>query len=190
LHSAPPNAGRRLFLKQTLFTSALLVLGGGGAWLATEPAYQPPTVPLKALNGKEFGILSAWLDRLIPQGSGQAGAVALGIPAKFDTEISNWSEQHQSDFKQLLMLFEDFGLLVAGFPGRFTRMDANKQDRYLENWMTSQVQVKKEGFMVVKLIGQFLYYCQDETWPMTGYPGPFDPRFRRPAYDAIESQGA
>jgi hypothetical protein len=145
---------------------------------------------LKALNAKECAVLSAGLDRLIPQGAGQPGAVKLGIAAKFDLEVSTWAEQHQSDFKQLLGLFEDFGLAMSGFPGRFTRMAVDKQDRYLENWMTSQVQVKKEGFMVVKLIGQFLYYCQDETWPMTGYPGPFDPRFRRPAYDGIETQGA
>jgi hypothetical protein len=177
--SAPPNAGRRLFLKQSLFSS--LVFASAGLAPAGAYAAQPD---LLALGPKEFAILEAWLERLIPAADGQPGAKALGIARKFDLEVANWSEQHQADFKMLLAAFEDFGFLLSGFWGKFTHMDAATQDRYLEDWMASGLQLKKQGFMVVKLIGMFLYYCQDESWPVTGYPGPFDPRFRRPEYRA------
>lgn len=183
----PP--GRRLFLKQTLFTSLVFAMGSAGA-LASPTRRATLEVTLHALTLDELEILSAWLDRLVPASADRPGAIALGIPAKFDVEVAAWSAQHQADFKQLLWLFENAGLLLAGFPGKFTSWNAATQDRYLENWMTSGLQIKKEGFLVVKLIGHFLYYCQDASWPMTGYPGPFDPRFRRPAYDAIENQGA
>lgn len=169
--SHPPNAGRRLFLKQSLFSSLVFAVAG--------------TLPAQAaqvLSPKELTILEAWLERLIPPADGQPGAKGVDLAKKFENEVANWSEQHQSDFKMLLTAFEDFGLVLSGFWGKFTEMDAATQDRYLEDWMNSGLQLKKQGFMVVKLVGMFLYYCQDEGWPVTGYPGPFDPRFRQPEY--------
>jgi hypothetical protein len=175
--SAPPNAGRRLFLKQSLFSSA--VMATAGVFPSAAFADQPG---LLALSPKEFAVLEAWLERLVPAADGQPGARDVGLARKFDVEVANWSAQHQSDFKLVLGAFEDFPLLLSGFWGKFTQMDAATQDRYLEDWMDSGLQIKKQAFMVVKLVGMFLYYCQDESWPVTGYPGPFDPRFRAPEY--------
>jgi hypothetical protein len=182
----PVDPSRRLFLKRSAFTALALGAGGLSAALGGCARYAPPEGPLRTFSPKEFAVLRAWVARLAPAGPGEPGAEALGIAARMDAEFAAWPKALQDDFKQLLNVFEDFALPLSGFWGRFTEWGPEKQDRYLADWMSSGLQIKRQGFSAVKTIAMFFVYARDEAWAGTGYPGPFDPRFRRPAYDALE----
>jgi hypothetical protein len=181
---APTSLNRRDFLKKSALGAAMLAsagfASGCAAAVGAATRYPAPSAPLKVFDAKQYTTLQALLDRLLPASPTHPGAAAVQLAAIVDAEFAHWPTTDQRDLKQLLDVFEDF-TWVSGFWGPFTGMTPERQDAYMAHWMTSWLDLQREGFSALRSVAMVLYYAQDASWHATGYPGPFDPRFRRAA---------
>jgi hypothetical protein len=179
------SVSRRDFLKKSAFGTVLLATAGCAASLSAPGRYPAPPGTLKVFEPKQYATLQAVLDRLIPPTATHPGASGVGLAWRLDEEFFHWPTTDQRDLKQLLDVFEDFTWL-SGFWGPFTAMAPDRQEAYMRHWMTSWLDLQREGFAALRSVAMVLYYAQDASWEATGYPGPFDPRFRRPQHDGLD----
>ena len=68
----------------------------------------------------------------------------------------------QKDIHRLILLFEYLPPLVIFHPRRFSDLNLNDQDRYIEAWGTSRFGLLRTGFRVLKGLCVSTYY---QNWP-------------------------
>lgn len=128
------------------------------------------SLSLKVLSDREYQILKAACERIIPQANEIPG---MDLAAKIDTTIGNVSEAIGREFRLLLLVFE-YGAPLLGFSWKpFTRMSASEKDRYLAGWERSKFPFKRMGFQALKRSALAAFYGSEESWPKIGYRGPW-----------------
>jgi hypothetical protein len=158
--------------RRTFIRGALLLVGAGGAGLALYPTKRDyaPKRALKVLDDKRFAILAAVAERTVRA----EGADPVEIAHRIDDIFATAVPEAQSDFKQLLWLFENAlpGFLLDGRPRPFTRLSPVAKDAALLHWRDSRLAVRKSGYQALRKLTLAAHYSQPTTWASVGYPGP------------------
>jgi hypothetical protein len=85
------------------------------------------------------------------------------------------------DFGRLLACIEHLAPLAVGFGSRFSRLDAEAQDRVLASLEASSNDLLCAGFDGIKSLVFMGYYRDPRTWSIAGYEGPWIGRQRSQA---------
>jgi hypothetical protein len=165
---------RRQLLRRGLFGGALLLLGGGGL-LALRPG-RSATLPkegLKVLDHREYALVQAVADRMIPQ-LPELPRPEVDVGARVDGIIAGLSPSAQRELKQLFGLFDNalFGFLFGGQTRPFTLLEPADQDEVLGQWRDSRLAVRRTGFAALRGLVMGAFYSAPAAWPLVGYPGP------------------
>lgn len=161
---------RRAFLKQSV--SGVVFLSAAGAFTTSCRSYPRPQGTLKFFTDKEAAIFNAIADTMIPASDGVPGALAAGVPAAVDELLASFDEDIQSQFRQLLALFEHGPFMFAGSFKRFTAMSADERYAYMRGWAGSRLAVRRQGFVALKKFCMITYYCNPVSWGAIAFPGP------------------
>ena len=125
---------------------------------------------LKVLTSREYRILKAVADRIVPEAGERYG---LDLAQKIDTVLASVRPELGRNLKLLLLVLE-YGTPLLGFTfKRFTRMSAEEQDRYLSRWERSALSFKRMGFQALKRSALAAFYGSEGSWPEIGYRGPW-----------------
>lgn len=176
-----PELDRRDFLKLGLAGSAAALLPAGCSGYREYVKPEEET-QLKFLSVKDYAILLAAADALLPEGNGYPSHRALGTVAKIDAELAQWDPVRNKDIPVLLRLVEH-GTLFFGYSfRRFTRLTVEERQAYLmDGWADSGFNLKRAGFLAMKGLLAFYYFSDPQVWPQIGYDGPWVDRFDIPA---------
>ena len=136
---------------------------------------------LRFLSVKDYVILSAVADRLLPDEGGYPSHRELGTVLQLDEELAKWDDVRRKDIPMLLRLIEHGTLLFGYSYHRFTRLTAAHQHTYLAGWGESALNAKRAGFVALKGVLSFYYYANPKVWPLIGYDGPWLGRLEIPA---------
>src|SRR5262245_46695879 len=75
----------------------------------------------------------------------------------------------RKDIRRLILLFEWLPVLMIFRPSRFSRLNPDDQNRYIEAWGTSRIGLLRTGFRVLKGLSVTTYYQNPDTWNAIGY---------------------
>jgi len=161
---------RRAFLKGLAVVST--AVGAGGA-LSSCGGYEKAPEGLQFLNDKEYAVIRAFADRVIPRGGPYPeGALDTGVVEFFDGFAATDYPEVQKDFRSAIALIEHGPLFIKGKFTRFTQMTADQQDEYLAAWQSSSVTLLRGAFLGFKRLCFMGFYVNETVWPSIGYEGP------------------
>lgn len=176
-----PN--RREFLKKGFTGAGLLALG---AVLPQGCASYAPYLrdgdesQLKFLSVKDFAILLAAADALLPAEKPYPSHRDVGTAMKLDTEFAQWETVRSNEVPTLLRLIEHGTFLFGYSTTRFTNLTLERQRDYLSQWGDSSIAVRRTGFISLKGLLAFYYYSAPQVWGAIGYDGPWLGRLEIP----------
>jgi len=75
----------------------------------------------------------------------------------------------QKDIRGLIFLFEYLPPLIIFRASRFSRLNPQDQDRYIEAWGTSRLALLRTGFRVLKGLSVSTYYQNPAAWKAIHY---------------------
>jgi Gluconate 2-dehydrogenase subunit 3 len=169
-----PLSSRRRVLK--LGALALLALGGA-AGLVRSRGYQVPA-------GQRLLTMSAWQFVVVQHAARRIAAPDrkddVSIPTADDLEVAGFVDEWlarmrpgvRRDFGRFLAYIEHLAPLRNGLASRFTRLDADAQDRVLAATEASSSDLLRAGFDGLKSLVLMAYYRDARTWGIVGYDGP------------------
>lgn len=167
------QASRRGIIKVGLAGSALLGLGSVG--LALRPSVLSKSAgPLLALDEQTFSILAAIADRIIPHGDKFPRPREVKVAEKVDALLRGLHPGDVSDFKKGLLLIENAlaGLLLDGRWSTFTDSTPEAQDKTLDDFRTSQLEVRRSIYRAIYGMVSACYWASPKTYAIAGYDGP------------------
>jgi hypothetical protein len=102
------------------------------------------------------------------------------IPSADDLDVAGFADGWlarmrpavRRDFKRFLAYVEHLAPLREGYASRFTRLDAEAQDRVLAATEASSSDLLRAGFDGLKSLVVMGYYRDARTWGIVGYDGP------------------
>jgi len=173
-HADPdPQLSRRTFLRQSVFGSLFLTVGGLGRPFQEQPG---ASKPLLFFSDHEFEIMKAAATRIIDLDS-SSPLTPEEVTLRADQFLAGEPPEIQDQFHTLLYAFNAplftflFDLRFSSFIG----MSAEDQRSYLEDWMTSTFAFRRTGFQALKRVSLSMYYTDSRSWPGIGYDGMFLP---------------
>lgn len=181
---SPLLSGHPISRRGFLARSAGLAVALGAASLACgrddarDAARVPEGQAPSQLGLREYAVLCAVADRIVPAAAGQPGAIALGVPARIDAELAFHGPRLRDDMAAALQLVEWWPIVTQG--GRFTRLAPQAQDVVLASLAASRFAACRTALQGIKFVTVFFTYAQEPTWSAIGYDGPWVPR-NRPA---------
>jgi hypothetical protein len=174
---------RRKFLKQTVLGGAFLTVTRifPRDFLFAQSTEGIPT-DLRYFSAQEYLILQALAERII-------GPPAYGGPSANDIDVARHADQFlatadveiQDQFHQLLTVFNApfFTFLFDLRFSSFINMAPEDKDSYLEDWMTSNLALRRTGFQALKRLCLSMFYTDSRSWKEIGYEGMFLPEDRK-----------
>jgi hypothetical protein len=166
------SISRRRFLKSSL--GGLMLLGAGSLLPSGCRRYPTPSVQLHFLTSKEYLVMNQVAARLLGGGSGPGvGTEDVDVAAYVDRFIAGLDPDMQGQLRLLFRVFEHGTYLFDLRRRRFTRLDPEEQDRYLEGWMRSTLGARRLVFRGLKALAALGYYRDPRTWSALGYDGPW-----------------
>ncbi len=166
------SASRRSVLKIGLVGSAVVAVGGAG--LALRPTHLlAPGAPLRCLTDKQFSVLAAVADALLPERDGWPRPGEIGIAEEVDATLACCHPGVRKEMGQVLGLIENalVGLLVDRRFTTFTGSSRERQRRILEGWRHSRSATLKACFLAVHGFVVAAYFNRPEIHALIGYPG-------------------
>jgi hypothetical protein len=103
------------------------------------------------------------------------GAVARAV----DTDLAAVGDPIRSDMRTVFTLLEHLTPLGLRFH-RFTALGIDDRRAYLMTWARSRFNLRRAAFQATRGFLYFNTYLREETWPVTGFPGPWPERFEFP----------
>lgn len=181
-----PVLTRRRLIQTGIAGGALLAVGGTVLGWATLGYQLEPGEVAIALSVKEFCVVRALVDTIVPGSGKLKPGVQLGVPQRIDEEVWAADDGMRSDIKNMLQFIEHIPPLYGHF-GRFSSLDQSAREKVLHSLMTSSLTVFVQAATAVKEIVYLFYYSHDETWTALSYPGPLVD-YKSPPASAIEYQ--
>ena len=129
-----------------------------------------PFPSLQLFAEREYHILKAVCDRIVPEASGRHG---MDLARQIDSTLARAPKEMGQEFKLLLLVFEYGAPLLGLTLKRFTRMSPEGKDRYLSGWERSMIAFKRMGFQAMKRMALAAFYGSNLSWPGIGYRGPW-----------------
>jgi len=174
---------RRRFLKQT--TLGVLALSAARALPSSSLLPQVDDRTPKDLlyfSPKEYLIFEAVAERIIgPSRPDGASAGDNAVAQRADQFLATADPEIQDQFHQLLTVFNApfFTFLFDLRFSSFLKMSPEDKDSYLEDWMTSNLAMRRTGFQALKRISLSMFYTDSRSWSEIGYEGMFLPEVRK-----------
>jgi len=167
---------RRSFLQYTALSAGLLTLSRLRVAAGTTTAVSV-TGGLQVLSPSEANILTVVVERMVFTGAPEMPAVRdTHAIQTIDRALLQLDASLQTQLRWLLKVFE-WGPPFFQFNfTTFTHMSDAERDRYLLEWDTSQVEMRRLAFRALKNLSVLGYYSQDATWKGIHYDGPWVPR--------------
>ena len=163
---------RRGFLVRTAGFSAALALGGcAGEQVDTYRALLPPGETPVALGVREYAVLRAFVNRMVPASASRPGADALAVAARVDRELGFHGERLQRDMRDALRLVEWWPLATRRT--RFTQLGPDPQTAEIAGMAGSRWAFRRSAYTGLRSLVLFFHYSQPATWSSVGYDGPW-----------------
>ena len=125
---------------------------------------------LLVLTPRQYKILSAFADRIIPRGGAFAlGALDVGVSESVDRMLSNFDRTIQKGLRMLLMLIEYSTFFFTRKFRPFTRLSPEDQDSYLKSWEVSRFYLRRSSFLVLKMLCLTIFYSDERVEKDVGY---------------------
>jgi hypothetical protein len=168
---------RRGFLRATAGGGAAIALASAlpAGTLKAYSAAQEDGVDLKALSPKQYAVARAAAEALLVDVPVDPGAVARAV----DTDLAAVGDPIRSDMRTVFTLLEHLTPLGLRFR-RFTALGIDDRRAYLMTWARSRFNLRRAAFQATRGFLYFNTYLREETWPVTGFPGPWPERFEFP----------
>ena len=177
---------RRRLIQTGIAGGALLAVGGTVLGWATIGYHLEPGEVAIGLSVKEFCVVRALVDAIVPGSGKLKSGVSLGLPQRIDEEVWAADDGMRSDISDMLQFIEHIPPLYGHF-GRFSSLDHEAREKVLHSLMTSSQTIFVQAAAAVKEIVYLFYYSHDETWSALGYPGPLVD-YKSPPASALEYQ--
>jgi hypothetical protein len=168
---------RRSFLRATAGGGAAIALASAlpAGTLAAYPAAQRDGVRLQALSPKQYAVARAAAEALLVDVPADPAAVARSM----DADLAAVGDPILSDMRTVLTLLEHLTPLALRFR-RFTSLGPDDRRAYLMTWAHSRFNLRRAAFQATRGFLYFNTYLREETWGVTGFPGPWPGRFDLP----------
>ncbi len=161
---------RRTLLRRGAAAVAVLGLGGLTVTQCTGYALADDVAAgLRALGAKEFLVLEAAFGRVLAGLDAEAPREAALF---VDGYLSRQAPWVRSDVRLLLHALEHAPPVLLPALSRFTRLDAARQDAYLNAWRRSSLTPLKQGFAGLKGMAFMGAYRRAAALRAIGYDGP------------------
>jgi hypothetical protein len=169
------SAGRRRFLRRTLFGAAVLSCAPALRFASTQAEISPEIArSLQFFSEHEYLVFSAAAARLTGHVTGERGPAGKIDPAlRADTFLSTDDPEIQDQIHLLLTIFNSpvAAFLFSFRFSQFLNMDAADQDSYIEGWMTSSLAFRRTAFQALKRLAMSMHYTDEHSWDEIGYHG-------------------
>jgi hypothetical protein len=96
----------------------------------------------------------------------------VGVAVFVDLWVARLPRALRRDLGRFLAYFEHVAPIAAGYAARFTRLDAEGQDRVLASMEGSSIDLLRAGFDGLRSLVFLGYYRDPRTWAIVGYDGP------------------
>jgi len=123
-----------------------------------------------SLTEKQHRIARVLADTLFP-GDAKLPAGGEIIPGNLESFLEKIDPEGGKKLMTVLSLFE-YAALCMFYGGRFTRLSAERRERYVETWMRSRIATRRIIYRALRDTFAFLYYQDPRTWDGIGYAGP------------------
>ncbi len=170
-----PAFPRRIFLGRSLQLAGALLLAPLVPTLgrAGETAAEACCKPLAVFTEAELEIARAVAETLIPEGGANpAGGRSVDLARRLDTFLASEPEDLARGVRSALWAVEYGAPILAGRFGRLTRMRPHQREAYLAA-LPHRYPLARNIYAGLKQAFFFLFYSVDESWPATGYDGPW-----------------
>lgn len=165
---------RRKFLKETFLGAVFLGLSRFAPISRT--AVRSDGSPYLFFSDDEAQVIQAVAERLIGK-----SPLDVNVVERADRFLAEEDEEIREQIHDLLWVFNApfFAFLFDFRFSSFVGMSPEKQDSYLEDWMTSNVAFRRTGFQALKRLCISMYYTDEKSWREIGFEGMFLPEDRR-----------
>ena len=163
---------RRKFLSYTFGTGAVLTTSLLALSLQGTNIVDPPQ-PLQCFSLKEFSVLFAVANILIPHNPPFPSAAECHIASKVDLVLSTAHLQQQEQFKLVLALIENpsISTILNMQIHPFSQSTEVEKRARLEQWRIGFTQLRS-AFKALNGICNAAYYAQPSVEKLVGYGGP------------------
>jgi hypothetical protein len=170
---ALPELSRRAFLSRSLRAAGVLAAVPGLAPACAPAPARPAPAGLLVLRPGEWAVLDAAADALIPRGGAFAlGAADVDLAARADRFLAAQSPELVGGLRGALLLLEWGGGLLAGRPGRFSRLSPEDRAAVMAA-LPRRFGLARQVFAGLKQLCGLLFYADPRSWPALGYDGPW-----------------
>ena len=163
---------RRTIMKYGLGGAVVLTIGGTGLALrSTVPV--APHRPLSALSDREFSILAAVTETILPGGDGFPTAREVEVAERVDEALAACHVGIQKEFRQVLGLLESAlaGFLLGGRISTFSSLPPEGRAEVLDSWRTARISLFRTAFKALHGLIAASYYSTEMVHARIGYPG-------------------
>ena len=163
---------RRKILSYALGTGALMTTSLLALNLQ-ETKNITPKAPLQLLNEKEYSILVAVADILLPHNPPFPSASQIDIAGKVDAVMATAGPEQQEEFRLVLFLIENpsVGALLSLQLAPLSQLDKKEKNQRIEDWRTGIPQLRS-AFKALNGICNGAYYADKKVIQIIGYDGP------------------
>lgn len=163
---------RRTFLRRSLQAAGVL------ATLPAAACAPHPTTggaaSLRVIGPAELPILEAVTETFVPSGGAfPVGAREVDLARRIDALLAGQGPDVARGLRGALWLTELGAGPLSGQFGRFTRLAPESRERAIRALAESPLALPRDVFAGLKQVSLFAFYAQPESWPATGYEGPW-----------------
>jgi hypothetical protein len=162
---------RRRLLQIGLLGGVALAAAGTLSWVRFGYALQPGDRPV-ALSTKEWCVVRAMVEALLPADGDLPPGVDLGVVQRIDEEVWSAPPGVDKDLKAALQLMEHAPPLL-GFAGRFSSLSPEARRACFDRMLRSRWNLLVQTAVAYKQMAHLFYYAHPATWPVMGYEGPW-----------------
>ena len=181
------SLSRRSILKYGLGGAVALMVGGTGLAFQSTKMIEP-AIPLKSLSQREFSVLHAVAEVMLPKQGRFPAASELQVAEQVDELLSGMHPGIVAELRQALLLVEN-ALASAVFDQHFrpfTQQPLEVQHEILESWRQSRLALRRTVFQALNGICAGVYYASPVIFSAVGYGGP--PQVILQLREALEQQ--
>jgi hypothetical protein len=148
------------------------LLAGGGVALRLGTGYTLPegAVPI-ALTDKEFAIVWAIVEALLPADGDLPSGVDLGVPQRIDEELWSMNAETRSDLQSALSALE-YWPVMARYGSRLSKLPPARRAEVLSEMAVRGPRPIALAASSLKQMCHLFFYAHERTWAAIGYDGP------------------
>lgn len=160
---------RRSFFQRVL--AALVVIVLGALWIGrwASRVRKRPRRHLQFLSAKEFSVLTAVAEAMLPRGGDAPGFHSIETIERIDDTLAHLPANKTQDIPGLLWAIEHLPPVTAGKLGTFTALPDADRTAVLHAWEKSGRAELRAAFGGLKYLVMLHYYADRRSWESFGY---------------------